>query len=75
MYPTSIPSIAKFRIDPHFIYITVQRYENQEILQSYYKLTDVEMEHIIKDWQKTFLVHVINAELPNTDTIGRSMVM
>jgi hypothetical protein len=44
--------IAKFHIDPHFIYITARRDEHQEILQSYYKLTDADMEQIIKDWPK-----------------------
>jgi hypothetical protein len=30
--------IAKFCANPHFIYITAQRDEHQEILQSYYRL-------------------------------------
>jgi hypothetical protein len=59
---------VKFRVDPHFIYITTHRYENQEELQSYYKLTDEDMEHITKEWSKEFLVLVTDAELSNTDT-------
>jgi hypothetical protein len=44
--------IAKFLIDPHFIYITTRRDEQEEELQSYYKLTDEDMEQIIKEWPK-----------------------
>jgi hypothetical protein len=42
--------IEKFHADPHFIYITACRDENKEELQSYYKLTDEDMEQITKEW-------------------------
>jgi hypothetical protein len=32
------------------------------------------MEHITKEWPKEFLVHVVDADLSNTDTIGSSIV-
>jgi hypothetical protein len=36
--------------------------ENHEELQSYYKLTDEDMEKITKEWPKEFLVPVTDAE-------------
>jgi hypothetical protein len=48
--------------------------ENKEELQSYYNLTDEDMENITKEWSKEFLVHVADAELSDTDTIGSLMV-
>jgi hypothetical protein len=66
--------IEKFHADPHFIYITVRRDENQEELQSYYKLTDEDMEQITKEWLEEFLVPVTDAELSDTDTIGSPIV-
>jgi beta-xylosidase len=49
---------AKFHIDQNFIYIIVRRDESKEELQSYYKLTDGDMEQIMKEWPKVFLVLV-----------------
>jgi len=46
--------IAKFHADPHFIYITVRRYESKEELQYYYNLTDEYMEKITKEWLEEF---------------------
>jgi hypothetical protein len=66
--------IEKFRTDPHFIYITMLRDENKEELQSYYKVTDEDMEQITKEWTEEFLAHVADEELSDTDTIGSSMV-
>jgi hypothetical protein len=40
--------LEKFHIDQHFIYITSHRDESKEDLQSYYKLTDEDMEKITK---------------------------
>jgi hypothetical protein len=36
--------LAKFCADPHFIYITARMDERKEELQSYYKLTNEDME-------------------------------
>jgi hypothetical protein len=43
-------------------------------LQSYYKLTDDDMEQITKKWPEEFLVPVANAELSDTETIGSPIV-
>jgi hypothetical protein len=40
----------KFCIDRHFIYITARADEHKEELQSYYKLTEEDIEEITKDW-------------------------
>jgi hypothetical protein len=48
----------------------VRQDENQEELQSYYKLTNEDMEHITKEWSEEFLVPVTDAKLSDTDTIG-----
>jgi hypothetical protein len=66
--------IAKFHADRHFIYITTRRDESKEELQSYYKLTDEDMEQITKEWLEEFLVPVDDAELSDTDTIGSPIV-
>jgi hypothetical protein len=66
---TYIP-LAKFCADRHFIYITMRRDESKEELQSYYKLTDEDMEEITKEWPAEFFVPVGDAELFNPDIIG-----
>jgi hypothetical protein len=50
--------IAKFYTDRHFIYITVRKDERKEELQSYYKLTNEDMEEITKEWLIEFLLPV-----------------
>jgi hypothetical protein len=62
--------ISKFHIDLHFIYITARRDESKEELQSYYKLTDEDMEQITKEWPEEFLVPIFDVELSDIDTIG-----
>jgi hypothetical protein len=39
----------KFHTDQHFIYITMHIDEHKEELQSYYKLTEEDLEEITKD--------------------------
>jgi hypothetical protein len=41
--------IEKFHTDRHFIYITSRRYEHKEEIQSYYKITEENMEEITKE--------------------------
>jgi hypothetical protein len=41
---------VKFRANMQFIYITARRDESKEELQSYYKLTEEDMEEITKEW-------------------------
>jgi hypothetical protein len=67
-------TLAKFRVDRHFIYIIVRRDESKEELQSYYKLTDEDMEEITKEWLAEFLVPVEDEELSDPDIIGSPLV-
>lgn len=66
--------LEKFCVDRHFIYITARRDESKEELQSYYKLTNEDMEEITKEWLTEFLVPVVDAELSDVDIIGSPLV-
>jgi hypothetical protein len=66
--------LVKFYIDRHFIYITTHRDESKEELQSYYKLTDEDMEKITKERMEEFLVLVDDVELFDTDIIRIPLV-
>jgi hypothetical protein len=66
--------MAMFHVDRHFIYIIARRDESKEKLQSYYKLTDEDMEEITKEWQEEFLVLVDDAELSDPDIIRSPLV-
>jgi hypothetical protein len=80
-FPRMIPNtfhqyrpLAKFCTYLLFIYITARRDESKEELQSYYKLTDEDMEKIKKEWLAEFLVPVEDAELSDPDIIGSPLV-
>jgi hypothetical protein len=66
--------LAKFHADRHFIYITVHGDEHKEELQSYYKLTEEDMEEITKEWPAEFLVPVEQTELSDPDLIRSPVV-
>jgi len=66
--------LAKFCADHHFIYITVHWDESKEEMQSYYKLTNEDIEEITKEWPTKFLVPVKQIDLPNTEIIGSPLV-
>jgi hypothetical protein len=67
-------ALANFHTDRHFIYITAHRDKSKEELQSYYKLTDEDMEEITKEWSVEFLVPVEKTELSNPVIIGSPLV-
>jgi hypothetical protein len=50
--------LMKFRADRNFIYITTCADESKEELQSYYKLTEEDLEEITKEWPMEFLILV-----------------
>jgi hypothetical protein len=66
--------LAKFCADCHFIYITVHKDESKQELQSYYNLTEEDLEEITKEWSAEFLVPVGDAELFDPDLIGSVVV-
>jgi F0F1-type ATP synthase delta subunit len=65
---------VKFHVDQQFIYIIAHKDESKEELQSYYKLTEEEMEEITKEWPQKFLVLVEYVELSDPDIIGSPLV-
>jgi hypothetical protein len=66
--------LSKFHAYRHFIYITARRDESKEELQSYYNMTDEDMEEITKKCLADFLVPVEDAELSDPDIIGSPLV-
>jgi hypothetical protein len=55
----------KFSADRHFTYITVHVDEQKQQLQSYYRLTEDELEDITKDWLADLLVPTYPVEISN----------
>jgi hypothetical protein len=53
---------------------SLRRDESKEELQSYYKLTDEDMEEITKEWPAEFLVPVEDAELSDPNIIRSPLV-
>jgi hypothetical protein len=66
--------LAKFRVDPHFIYITMCIDESKEELQSYHKLIDEDMEQSMKEFPIEFLVPVDDEKLSEPEIIGSPLV-
>ena len=69
----------KFSVDLHFTYITVRGDEHKQQLQSYYKLTEDDLEEITKEWSANLLVAVDPADMSDKespeampDTLGPS---
>jgi hypothetical protein len=56
------------------MYITACKDESKEELQSYYKLTDKDMEKITKKWLAEFFVPVEYADISKEDIIGIPLV-
>jgi hypothetical protein len=59
----------KFSVDRHFIYITVQSDEHKEQLQSYYKLTEEDLEEITKEWSYNLLIPSNPIEISDLDIL------
>jgi hypothetical protein len=59
-------------MDHHFTYITACADEHEQQLQSYYKLTDEDLEQITKEWS-TNLVPVDPAEISNVESLEAIM--
>jgi hypothetical protein len=66
--------LMKFRVDKNFIYITVCIDESKKELQSYYKLTEEDLEEITKEWLAKFLIPVEQATLSDPNLIGSLVV-
>jgi hypothetical protein len=60
--------LMKFNVDQHFIYITACTNAHKQQLQSYYKLTEEDLEEITKDWSADLLTLVDPVEIFNIDS-------
>jgi hypothetical protein len=59
--------LMKFSADRHFLYIMAHADEKKQQLQSYYKLTEEDMEDITKEWSADLLVPADPVEISNVD--------
>jgi hypothetical protein len=59
--------LIKFSTDRHFIYITSCTDGNEKQIQSYYKLTEEELEEITKEWLMDLLIPADPAEISDID--------
>jgi hypothetical protein len=57
-----------FSADRHFIYITTRDDEHKKQLQSYYKLTEEDLEEITKEWLVDLLIPSNPMELSDVDS-------
>jgi hypothetical protein len=58
----------KFSADRHFTYITTHIDEHKQQLQSYYKLTEDDLEEITKEWLTNLIVAVYPVEMFDVDS-------
>jgi hypothetical protein len=58
----------KFNTDQRFTYITAREDEHKEKLQSYYKLTEEDLEEITKEWSVDLLIPANPAEISDLDS-------
>jgi hypothetical protein len=61
-------TLMKFNADRHFIYITARSDEHEEKLQSYYKITEEDLEEITKEWFADLLIPTNPAEISDLDS-------
>jgi hypothetical protein len=59
--------LIKFSVDYHFTYITACVDEHKQQLQSYYKLTEEDLEQITKEWSMDLLVPVDPTEISDVE--------
>jgi hypothetical protein len=60
--------LMKFSADRHFIYITARTDGHKKQLQSYYKLTEEDLEEITKEWSVDLLIPADPAEISDIDS-------
>jgi hypothetical protein len=60
--------LMKFSVDHHFIYITVRADEHKQQPQSYYKLTEDDLEEINKEWSANLLILENPMEISDIDS-------
>jgi hypothetical protein len=65
---TSFSLLMKFNANCHFIYITARTDEHKQHLQSYYKLTEEDIEDITKEWSADLLIPANPADLSDIES-------
>ena len=60
--------MIKFSANCHFIYLTACADENKEQLQSYYKLTEEDLEEITKEWSVNLLISADPIDMSDIDS-------
>jgi hypothetical protein len=60
--------LMKFSVDRHFIYITACTDEHKQQLQSYYKLTEEDLEEITKECSADLLIPTDPTEISDIDS-------
>jgi hypothetical protein len=60
--------LMKFSVDCHFIYITARTDGHKQQLQSYYKLTEEDLEEITKEWSVDLLIPANPVEMSDVDS-------
>jgi hypothetical protein len=65
--------LMKFNVEHHFIYITAHADEHKQQLQSYYKLTEDDLEYITKEWSVDLLVLADPVEMYDVDSPKTAM--
>jgi hypothetical protein len=55
--------LIEFSVDHHFTYITARGDEHKQQLQSYYKLTEDDLEEITRNGRQTSLLQQTSAEM------------
>ena len=58
----------KFSVDHHFIYITTCADEHKQQLQSYYKLSEEDLEEITKEWSAYLLIPTDPVKISDIDS-------
>jgi hypothetical protein len=67
-YSPQVSAFNEIQRDRHFIYITAHADEHKKQLQSYYKLTEEDLEEITKDWSTDLLIPADPAEISDIDS-------
>ena len=60
--------MIKFSMNRHLTYITARADEHKQQLQSYYKLTEEDLEQITKEWSTNLLVATDPTKMSNMDS-------
>jgi hypothetical protein len=60
--------LMKFNVYRHFIYIATRVDEHKQQLQSYYKLTEEDLEEITEDWSMNLLIPADPVDISDIDS-------